>query len=85
MPGAIKFLPNGSILAEVVLNPAQSLVLVSLQEAPHSLAVHPVLVAEGDGWEQQLETREILSSPVVASTLLEHLVARRKPPLLSNV
>ena len=31
------------------------------QQPPQSLTVHPVLVAESDGWEEQLERNESVS------------------------
>ena len=88
IPGAIKFLPNCSILAEVVLDPAQSLclilVLVSLQEAPQSLTVHPVLVAETDGWEPQLQRRKYQFIKLSVSGLevdkeMEKCLSKSKP------
>ena len=59
----MQHVPDGSIIADVGLNPAKSsdflLVLVSLQQAPHSVTVHPVLVAESHGREEELAMMEI--------------------------
>ena len=64
MIGSIKFVPHGSILAEVLLNPAESsyfiLVVVSLQQGPQSVTVHPVLVAQSNGRKEELGRIEIL-------------------------
>ena len=69
MIASIKFVPHGSILAEVVLNPAESsyfkLVVVSLQQGPQSVTVHPVLVAQSNGRKEELGMIEILVSIIL--------------------